>query len=267
MAKGDGTQQGVGYFPSIYQSALSQTAQDYDKLMSGYENLAGKTSVAGPSLNFSPLSYENSGDFSGLQEFGVTGGFSPSEMESMRARDIAPIRSIFDTGMRGLQRQKVLQGGYSPNFGAASARMARDMSSAIGERTTAVNANLAEMKNRNRLSALNTLAGVEQAREAGRNQTNMYNSQMPLEYAKYNSTMKANDVNNELQRLQGMQSVYGTTPGLMNTFGNQVLSAANTVNSFPPVTSSSSGGWSPVVYGATTKKNPMSSEYAGIPGY
>jgi hypothetical protein len=60
-----------------------------------------------------------------------------------------------------------------------------------------------------------------------------FNSQMPLEYGKFNAAQDNNDFEKILSTIQGQQGLYSASPGLMGTLGNQTLAAANTVNNFP----------------------------------
>lgn len=241
MAKGD-NQVGGGVFPGIYNSALEQTGEDYDSLMGQYKQLS---SMGRPSssLAYSPISptfanYTPGSNFTDLRNIASTGGLSGGEIADIRARDIAPIRSIYASGQRELERQKNLAGGYSPNFGAASAKMARDMSSIIGDRTSASNANIAELTSRNKLAAATSLSPLEarnnelmnrlnEVNASASNRANEFNAATALQYQRDANANQQNDFENILRGIQGQQSVYGQTPGLMNTLGNQTLNAAN----------------------------------------
>ena len=279
MAKGDPRSgEGAGFFPAIYQSAMEQSAGDYDSIMGQYRGLGERASrgdygdsssenYSGGNINFSPISpsfsnYEEEDDFSNLRDFAETGGFSGSDIGNIRERAVSPIRSIYDSANQNLLRQKSLQGGYSPNMGASIARMARESAGIIGEKTTAANADIAQMVQRGKLAGATALAPLE-ARESERrqdlamantniaNQANMFNIRGASEVDRYNA--EANRANREssrsassdnfnriLQTIQGQQSTYGTTPALANTFGSQVLNAANQVGNFPPVKAGSS---------------------------
>ena len=171
---------------------------------------------------------------------------------------------IYDSANRNLSRQRSLQGGYSPGFGAASAKMARESSDLISQRTTDASAGIADMVQRGKLAGATALAPFEARENELRNQinasnaaeinrTNMFNTQAGLDFGQFNrqgeqfnkqldlsreqfgQTANQNDFNNILQSIQGQQSLYGTTPGLANTFGNQALNAAQTVNNLPPI--------------------------------
>lgn len=271
MAKGDtqsaNSGNGMGYFPGIYQSALGQTAQDYDSIMKQYRDLAssrGAGSTPRQELNFNPISpsfanYQQGPDFSELRDIARTGGFSEGDLSNIRARDVSPIRSIYDSAQRGLERNRSIQGGYSPNFGAASAKMARESSDLISNRSAATNANIAEMVQRGKLAGATSLAPLE-AREGERlnefNQRNtdignlfsQFNAQMPLQYGQFNEQGRQDDINRQFQAVEGQRGLYGTTPALANTFGNQALNAANLAQRSPSMQQPNTSMWQPGGY-------------------
>lgn len=144
----------------VYNSGVQQNAEDYGNIMGGYKNFL---------------------------QTAQSGGYTPQETADVRARGISPIRSIYSSANRDVDRQRSLQGGYSPNFAATKAKMAREMSDTIANKTTDVNATLAQNIAQNRLSAVPNA-------------------------------------------LHGMQGLYGTTPALASTFGNQALQGAHLQN-------------------------------------
>lgn len=260
MAKGDPRTGGAGYFPAVYQSALSQSAEDYDSIMGQYKTLGDnvKSSSSGDKLSHSPLSpdlaqFQQGSDYGYLKDFARTGGYSDSDVSNIRERAISPIRSIYDSASKNMSRQKNLQGGYAPNMGASQTKLARDMSSAIGDRTTAANAGIAQMVQSGKLSGATALAPIEARENEMRNEIAKLNSTMTNNFSQFNESNRMrvaeqnqqvdnNDFDNILKTIQGQQSTYGTTPALANTFGSQVLSAANTANNFAPITRGSMSG-------------------------
>src|SRR4030095_6649594 len=132
-------------FQGNYQNAVNQQTGDYGNIMGRY------------------------------QDFAKTGGFSPTDISNIRARSTSPTRGIYEQMQQGLSRQRALQGGYSPGFATASARLARQGSQAISDINQGTEANIAEMRQRGQLAGLS-----------------------------------------------GASSLYGTTPGMANMFGNQV---------------------------------------------
>lgn len=273
----------------IYGGSLKQTEEDYDSLMSGYKNLLG-TSGANPirpisfspntsSFSFAPTNvstvtptttpYSQSGDttraLGDLGELSRTGGYSDADIANIRARGISPIRAVYANAQRNIDRQKSLQGGFSPGYQAATAKMARELSDQIASQVTNINAQLAQSIAGNRLSASGTYAGAagseasraadiargntDAANRAGEfnvsatNENARSNADRSLSVqeanARINSENAANklavDKNNQgigamnqdqlLKIMQSMQSLYGTTPALASTFGNQALTA------------------------------------------
>ena len=248
--------QAVAVIFLLYQSALSQNAQDYDSIMGQYKDLGDSVSSnGGKKLSPSPLTpqfadYQPGSDFSQLRDIADTGGYSSGDISNIRERAVSPIRSIYDSANRNLLRQKNLQGGYAPNFAAASAKMARESSNLISGKTTDANAAIAEMVQRGKLSGATALAPLE-AQEAARrqavtnsnantaNQFQMFNEENRLDTDKFNQSQDDNNFNKILETIKGRQSTFGTTPAMTSTLGSQALNAANTVNNFAPITRSS----------------------------
>lgn len=178
------------------------------------------TPVTGPSnVQFNPTgtnttAYNQSGDtttaLKELQNLAETGGYSEQNKDDIRARGISPIRSVYSSAQRGLDRSKSLSGGYSPNYAAASAKMAREQAGQISGATTKVNADLAQNVAQNRLSAAPAYASasadesarrtgvdtrnsdirnqVEQFNRTGQSQTDQFNADLAAKIAIANST-------------------------------------------------------------------------------
>src|SRR5215471_5118170 len=85
-----------------YSNAAANAFHDYGDLMGGYKN------------------------------FAATGGYSPSDLSAIRARSVSPIRAIYANANREVDRGKSLSG-YSPNFNASKAKMAREQSYALSD--------------------------------------------------------------------------------------------------------------------------------------
>jgi hypothetical protein len=225
-----------------YNAASTTQAGDYDNIMKGYQNFAQNAQNT-PQMNFTPFTpqtynYQSSPDvtsaLASLKGLADTGGYSDSDIQELRARGVSPIRSVYSSAQQNIERQKALQGGYSPNYTAATAKMSRDMADSIGNQMSNVNAGIAQNVASNKLSAAPSYANAAGQQSAlqnsigennmnTQNQAGMFNSQMPLEYAKYNLGVK----NNQLSALGGMTSLYGTNPALMSAFGNQALGQGN----------------------------------------
>src|SRR5262249_44917522 len=66
----------------------------------------------------------------GFRNFAQTGGFSPEDLSNIRARALSPVRATYANAEREVNRQRSLQGGYSPGFNVLQARMAREQGQA-----------------------------------------------------------------------------------------------------------------------------------------
>lgn len=231
---------------NVYNTAVKQQAGDYDSIMKQYQDAARRAQTTNPALNFNPISpattnYSPSQDYTNsaanLADLSATGGYTPQGIADLRARGISPIRSIYAGANRDIDRNRILQGGFSPNYAAAKAKMARELSESIGGAVQNVNAGIAQNVASNRLSAspaYASAAGAENALRTGVgernsdviNSTNQFNASMPLQYGAYN----LNRNNTGLDAIRGQASLYGTTPALSALFGNQALSAAQLQN-------------------------------------
>lgn len=197
---------------SLYGDAVNTQGSDYDNLMKQFDELYSKSNA--PQVN-----YQSSPDvtsaLSGYKNFADTGGYSANDINSLRERSISPIRSVYANAKMNLDRQKALQGGYSPGYGAAVTRMARDQSGQLSQATNNANAGIAQMINSGKLSGLNGLGNLAES-EAGRT----------YDASKTNATLMDSNKNRMLDILKSKNSLYGTSPALVNTFGNQALSTA-----------------------------------------
>jgi hypothetical protein len=243
------TQQPSLSFQQAYPAAVHQTGQDYDRIMQGYQNLYNQapgqyqplSDLFKQKLSQSggPVNYSQSGDVTSslgiLKNLAQTGGYGENDIASMRARGINPIRSVYANAQRNLDRQRSLQGGYAPGFGAASAKMAREMADQIGEQTHRVNADIAERVAGGKLSAAPQFAGYAggeadralRAKMAGQDEQQTYLSGL--------LGLTDKSIGTQMQALGGQQSLYGTTPALANTFGDQAFNAARLQPSRPAV--------------------------------
>jgi len=98
--------------------------------------------------------------------FAETGGYTPRDIGNIRARAVSPIRSMYAGANREVDRQRALQGGYSPGYGVLKARLAREGSSALSDATTNAEAMIAGLVNQGKqfgtsglLSAYGTTPG------------------------------------------------------------------------------------------------------------
>ncbi len=250
---------------SMYDAAAQTQAGDYDNIMAGYDSLqqraSGQGQGASQPLNYVPAqaksasftpgaSYERTQDFGGLvgklNDWTNTGGYTDSDTANIRERALSPIRAAYGNAQRNLNRQKVLQGGYSPNHGAVTSKMAREQGELASNATTNVNAEIAKMIAANKLAGMQTLspmltgennlsnsmrannASAQQSFDAGniedeRNVRDM-NANLAMRVNEMNQARDLSNNNVELSALAGKTNLYGTNPALTSTFANQVLS-------------------------------------------
>jgi hypothetical protein len=90
----------------------------------------------------------------GYRNFSETGGFSPDDLANIRARAVSPIRAVYANAQRDVNRQKALQGGYSPNFTASMAKMAREQSMSQADAAVGREAGIAEQVREGKLAGL-----------------------------------------------------------------------------------------------------------------
>lgn len=116
------------------------------------------------SSNTSTTNSWNSGSpisFSGFQDFSKTGGFSAADLANIRARAVSPVRSVYANAQQNVNRQRSLQGGYSPGFGVLQARMAREQGQGISDASINAEGDIARMVQQGKLSGLQGMAGTE----------------------------------------------------------------------------------------------------------
>ena len=139
----------------------------------------------------------------GFQNFADTGGFSPQDIQDMRARSQSAMRSTYQNAQDNLDRNRSLQQ-FSPNYAAATAKLTRDLGYGLSDAATNSNAAIAQMIQSGKLAGNQGLMGVGGINQQG-------------QIANQNAMLGA---------LQGSSSLYGATPGLASTFGNQMLNSS-----------------------------------------
>jgi hypothetical protein len=247
---GGGTKNaGIG---GVYSGAVHQQAGDYDKIMKNYQDMFSNAG-GGAGGKYSPINaqkvgynaipaYQQSGQlrdlYGQLGGMSKTGGYSEEDIGNLRERGVAPTRAIYANAMRNMQRQRSLSGGYSPNFGALQAKMAREQAGIIGQQNVNVNADIAEKVAQGKQFALGQMSpiamqgdrysnDISTANAQGRQRVDELNARGQTEADMFNKNAMLNYqqqlANQQGQALQGMQSMYSATPGLVNTFGQQAL--------------------------------------------
>lgn len=229
---------------------------DYTDIMNQYRGIASGSDAAdysggeggggGGGGGYSPFTIGYNDPFksyTGYEDFSNTGGYSESDMANMRARGVSPIRAAYANAEREVGRQRSLQGGYAPNAIATQAKMAREQGQAMSDATTNVEAGLAEARNKGRLSGLSGMAGIENQRLGADLDVAKYNADAQARAQAANNAAgsasadraqyaAAANMDDRFRALSGMTSMYGATPGMSNTFGNQLLQGVNQAGSF-----------------------------------
>ncbi len=219
--------------PGLFAGAAKQQASDYDSIMAGYKNL-GNINIIPQTVDYQPSDFQQQA-LGNLSDLSKTGGYSDQGIQDIRERSISPIRSIYSSAQQDLQRQKSLQGGYSPSSAAASTRMARDLSSKVGDITTNVNAGIAQNVAQNKLSIAPSFAGASQAESNARMQAESHNADIINAINEFNAGLKQSS-------LEGMKGLYGTTPALAQLFGSQALQSRSLDQNQQQINSSSQQG-------------------------
>ena len=235
---------------NAYRSAIPTQAENYDEIMQGYRNILGQGNGDSDALmsqyksllngmgDYEDVQYQESGEqktaFKDLKNLVDTGGLSDAEAGDLRARGISPIRAVYGNMEREMGRNRALSGGYSPSFNATAARMAREGSESIAGATTNVNAKIAEMRQAGKLSAAPQYANLANSKTQGMNQVGLANARNKIDFSANKGNLMQgmgsliNSKNNvPMDALKGMTNLYGTTPALVNTFGNQVANQSS----------------------------------------
>ena len=222
---------------NLYGRSVKQQAGDYDEIMSRFRDIYNTSRGGGDSL-YTPYqaekaTYTKSPDttaaLASLRDLSETGGLSAADQQNLRARGISPIRSMYATAQRDMDRNRRLSGGYSPNFGAVTAKMTRDMSSQIADQMDNVNARIAEMVQSGKLSAAPNYASAAQAESELKSRFDLSNRDAENEARKTNAMgmfdARRNKESLAAEAAKGMTQLYGTTPALPNLYGSQAADA------------------------------------------
>jgi hypothetical protein len=211
---------------------------DYTDIMNQYRGIAsgagGSSGSSGGGGGYAPslISYNDPfKSYGGYEEFSKTGGYDRNDIANMRSRGVSPIRASYANAEREMGRQRSLQGGYSPNAFAVQGRMAREQGQLGADAMQNVEAGLAEARNKGRLSGLSGMSDIEKQRLAADLEVGKFNANAQMQAAAASSAAasRADEQRrlDQFRALQGMTSLYGTTPGMTNVFGSQLLNAVN----------------------------------------
>lgn len=264
-----------------YSSAIMQGGQDYDEIMQRYRDFVAKPDSSsgsragyqalanqGPNQGligqyqklandkYSPerVSYNRTDElntaFGNMRELSETGGYSAQGIADLRARGVSPLRSMYGQAQNEMNRNKSIQGGYSPSFNAASSKNTRDMADSIAGQISNVNAGIAQNVASNRLSAAPQYGQMAQTEQGDIDTINKFNSTQGLNAAGLNrntsigalggiqdvynqnnatrlgalggvNASTQNNSNQMLDAIHGMRSMYSAQPGLASLYGQQ----------------------------------------------
>jgi hypothetical protein len=135
--------------------------------------------------------------------------------------------------MMEMNRARALGGaGGSPNYIAAASKAQRELPGQMSDAMTTVNAGLADAIRQGKIQGLagmtnigSTMGGLS-SQEAGRMlQAGMANQNADLQAQQLSEQSLQNLRQSQLASLAGQTNLYGTTPAMASTFGNQALQA------------------------------------------
>lgn len=196
-----------------YNVSADQSNKDYGNIMGNYNSF-----LSSPGASYTP-SNQNFGAYSGYQDFANTGGFTPQNVQDIRARSVAPMRATYANAMADVDRRNVLAGGNLANAPAAKSQMARNLGYGLADASTNTEAMLAEAIRSGKLAGLGGMTGIDTSRM----QEGLANA------GRTTDTQLANR-SQGLQAISGMGNLYGTTPGATNMYGNQLGQSNSQMN-------------------------------------
>jgi len=222
-------------FMNNYNQAAATGMADYGNIMKGFNDYSKNAN-----FSYKPVSATRPNELNegygylreaapGYREFANTGGYSPQDIQELRARGISPIRSAYGNTMMELDRARALGGsGGAPNYIAAASKAQRELPGQMADAETTVNAGLADAIRQGKLAGLAGLTGIGGTmggladNEAGRT--------LQADLANQGADLQVQGMSDSAKRfgLTGATSLYGTSPGMASTFGNQALQSYNT---------------------------------------
>jgi len=226
-------------------SAFEQNKADYGGIMGAYDKfrqgLGDPTKFSAQRVtNDRPKELDESYGISRealptYREFASTGGYSPTDIQELRARGVSPIRAAYGNTMTNLGRANSLAGSSgAPNYIAAVSKAQRELPEQLASATTGVNAQLAEDIRSGKLAGAAGLRGV--GSDIGQLASADANRNLTASGANASNDLQAQGMGesslqalrgNQLASMGGQASLYGTTPGMSSMFGNQALSSYN----------------------------------------
>lgn len=218
-----------------FDKSAYRQQQDYGDIMSGYKGFANSLSPSFERVNYkTPEEFKEGMGYMretmpGYRDFANTGGYSGQDIQELRARSVAPIRSAYGNTMMEMDRARSLGGNAgSPNYIAAASRAQRELPGQMADAMTGINAELARDVREGKKFGLTGMSGVGgnmaglAGDDAGRQLSADINNQQADLSARsmYNQAM--------LGSMAGQTSLYGTTPAMAQMFGRQAMDAYGT---------------------------------------
>lgn len=97
---------------------------------------------------------------SGYQNFAATGGITPQQQQLTRVQAQQGVAGLYDSMKQNLDRQKAIQGGYSPGFGANEAQLARQGSASASNAVNSADLGLLQQIQQGKLAGLGGLTNI-----------------------------------------------------------------------------------------------------------
>lgn len=174
-----------------FNVSADQGNRDYSQLQSMGTSLLGNT-MSAPTHNF--------GAYGGYQDMAGNGGFSDQNVSDIRARSVAPLRATYANANADVDRQRALGGGYSPNYNATKAKMARELGYGLADANTNVEASLADSVRQGKLAGLGGMTNIDNSLLSSENQRMGMGNQL----------------------FSALGSLFGQAPGMASMYGNQL---------------------------------------------
>jgi len=223
-----------------YINAADRANADYDSITSGYRdyidrarNISGdvREGYAGLANGSNNAAWDPefrggvSHALGGYRDFAETGGFTPQGLRDIRARAISPTRAVYSNAQDELNRARALGGGSMNNYGAVSAKLARDVSQQVSDANVNANAGIAQMVQQGRLAGLQGEGGLSLGAQDRDTAMSALNNQTRLAGLSGMSDVDKTRLAGEDAGLRGLSGMYSATPGAANMYGNQYLNA------------------------------------------
>jgi len=178
--------------------------------------------------NYNTAYNRQMGDYGNImgqyKDFAATGGFSPQDISNMRARAMSPLRASYSAASRNVDRQRALQGGYSPGYGVLQSRLAREQGQGMSDAARSAEADIAQMRQQGRLSGMAGMAGMYGATPG---QTALFGSQA---LQSLGQLLNLGQMENQFgQGMTNAQIAQGQMPGKWQQMFDNILKGGSAV--------------------------------------